>query len=97
MALLARHAERRIAQRDYSLQSRHAVARLRGCATEMADLPRQRAQKSATELGLGTVEQQRRLAEPRHGAPRDHVRPPSDRIMGTADRDPLVDQTPRIG
>src|SRR5438445_7278009 len=79
MALLARHAERRIAQRDYSLQSRHAIARLRGCATEMADLPRQAAQKSAIELDVGTIEQQRRLAEPRHNSPRDHVRTPTNR------------------
>src|SRR5947208_9919936 len=97
MALLARHAERRIAQRDYSLQSRHAIARLRGCATEMADLPRQAAQKSAIELDMGTIEQQRRLAEPRHNSPRDHVRTPTNRIMGTADRDPLVDERARIG
>src|SRR5260370_13113935 len=97
MALLARHAERRVSQRDLSLQSRHAVARLSGCTTEMADLSREGAQKSAIELAMSAVEQQRRLAEPRHDPPRDHVRTPSDRIMGTADRDPLVDERARIG
>src|SRR5215467_12277547 len=88
---------RGIAQRNCSLQSRRAVARLRGRATQMADLPRQAAQKSAIELGLGAVEQKRRLAEPRHNPPCDHIRTPSHRIVGTADRDPLIDECARIG
>src|SRR5260370_31314946 len=97
MALMPRDAERWASQRDLTLQPRQAVARLRGRATEMADLSREGTQKSAIELAMGAVEQQRRLAEPRHDPPRDHVRTPSDRIMGTADRHPLVDERARVG
>ena len=97
MALLARHTQRRIGERDRGLQARYPVARLPNRVAQVADLPRQAAQEAAVELRVGVVEHQRRLAEPGHDPARDHVRAPGNRVVGAVERDPLVHQRAGVG
>ena len=97
VALLPRHAERSGEERDHHLKARHAVARIGHRMPQVAHLPGQAAHEAAIEPRVGFVEQQRRLAEPRHHAARHHVGPPDDRIVRAVERDPLVDQGAGVG
>ena len=53
VARLAGHAQRRVGQRDRGLQARHAVARLRRGAAQIADLAGEAAQEAAIEAHVG--------------------------------------------
>ena len=97
VALLARHAQCRVAERDRGLEARHPVARFRHGVAQVADLARQAAQEAAIEMHLGIVEHEGRLAEPRDDAASDHVGTPGNGILGAVERDPLVDQRAGIG
>ena len=89
---LAGDAQRRIGQRGHGLQPRQPVARARKRAAQITDLAREVANEAPIECGLGFLQHQRRLRQPRDDAPRHDLRPPRQRIPGPLQRDPLRHQ-----
>ncbi len=97
VTLLARHAERRVGQRDRGLKARHAVARLRRRVAQVADLAGEAAQEAA-------IEPHRPNSSSTSGAwlSQEMMRRATTsgrQATGSRElqRDPLVDQRARIG
>ena len=97
VARLAGDAQRRVGERDHGLHARDAAARVARGMAQIAHLADQAAQEAPVEAHIGVLQNQRRLAEPGDDAPRQHVRPPRQRMPGALQRDPFVDQRARIG
>ena len=97
VALLARHAERGVGERDQRLHPRHAIRRLERGVAQITDLPRQAAQEAAIELIVGIMQDQRRLAQPVGNAARENLRAPAELMEPALKRDPLVDQRACVG
>src|SRR6516164_6434058 len=96
MARLPGNTQRRIAQRDDGLETRDAATAIAGGVAEIADLTQQAPQITPIKAHIRVLQNQRRLAEPGDDTARQHVRTPSDRMTGSLQRYPLVDQRARI-
>jgi hypothetical protein len=76
--LLAGHAQSRGRERDDALEARQPVPRVACRPPQVAHLSGEAAQESAVEAGIGIVQDERCLAQPRNDAARHHLRPPGD-------------------
>ena len=59
---------------------------------QLPHLSGQAADEAAVEAHVRAIEHQRGLGEPRHDAASHDLGTPGDRVVGTGERDPFVDQ-----